>query len=332
MHEQSHKHQRRRRIRRRLSVTLLVLGVIAALSINAPSVFEIAYRLRDTQTVAQLPEFDLPGRGERLLVLAPHPDDETLCCAGIMQAALERGASVSVIWLTSGDGFTWDALLLEHRLVANPSSMIELGKRRLLEARAASKILGVAASNKFFLGYPDGGLKFMLEHHDTPFRSRYTKLERVPYSGVVSPNAAHTGANLEHDLETVIDLVKPTLVLAPSALDAHPDHRATGQFALRVLERRGQSALLRYWIIHGGFEWPLPKGWHTDLPLAPPPRGYDLPWQRVSLTPTQIAVKVRATRAYSSQVLALGRFLASFSRTNELLSTQTQTTHEHITR
>lgn len=233
----------------------------------------------------------------------------------LRQKLLEQRASQTVA-----------AGLLEHRLVTSPSGMIELGKRRMLEARAASEILGVAESNKFFFGLPDGGLKFMLEHPDTPFRSRYTKLERVPYSGVVSPNAAHTGANLERDLETVLDLVKPTLVLAPSVLDAHPDHRATGLFAQRILERRGESSLLRYWIIHGGLEWPLPKGWHTDLPLAPPPRGYNLPWQRVSLSPTQIAIKVRATRAYSSQVLALGRFLAAFSRTNELLSTQTRTT------
>ena len=321
-HQQQHKHQRRRRIRRRFSVTLLALSLVAALAINAPSGLELAYRLRDSQAVARLPEFRLPGRGERVLVLAPHPDDETLCCAGFVQAALGRGAGVSVVWFTSGDGFTWDALLLERRLVATPGGMIELGKRRMREARTASGVLGIAASQRYFLGYPDGGLNALLEHRDTVFRSRYTRLERVPYPGVVSPNAAHTGANLERDLETVLDLVRPTLVLAPSLQDAHPDHHAVAEFALRVLERRGEDSRLRFWIVHGGLEWPLPKGWHTDLPLAPPPRGASVPWQKVSLNPTQVATKVRATRAYSSQVLALGRFLASFSRTNELLSSQ----------
>ena len=315
-----HKPHRRWRKRERLSVTMTVLSLLAVLSINAPGLLETGYRSQ-VQAVSRLPEFSLPGRGERMLVISPHPDDETLCCAGTIQRALERGASVSVVWLTSGDGFTWDAIVLERQLIPNPIDMVQLGQRRMLEARAASTTLGVPKSNLYFLGYPDGGLRQMLEHPEIPLRSRYTKLVRVPYPGVVTQNALQTGTNLERDLERVIDLVKPTLVLAPSVLDAHPDHRATGELTRQILQDRGQTAILRSWIVHGGFEWPLPKSWHTDLPLVPSPRGRNLPWQRVSLTPEQVQVKVRATRAYASQVIALGRFMAAFSRTNELLST-----------
>ena len=160
----------------------------------------------------------------------------------------------------------------------------------------------------------------MITQPDTPFKSRYTRLDRIPYAGVQTPNAAHTGSNLEHDLEQIITSTNPTMVLAPAPLDAHPDHKATGELVQRILEKRGQSQKLRYWIIHGGIEWPLPKGWHTNLPLAPPPRGYNLPWQRVTLRPEHVQTKARATRAHSSQLTALGRYLASFSRTNELLS------------
>jgi LmbE family N-acetylglucosaminyl deacetylase len=317
----THKPHRRWRKRERLSVTLTVLTLLAVLSINAPGLLEAGYRSQ-VRAVARLSEFSLPGRGDRVLVISPHPDDETLCCAGTIQRALERGASVSVVWLTSGDGFTWDAIVLERQLIPNPIDMVKLGQRRMLEARAASATLGVPKANLYFLGYPDGGLRKMLEHPETPFRSRYTKLVRVPYSGVVTANALQTGTNLERDLERVIDQVKPTLVLAPSVSDAHPDHRATGELTLRILARRGDAATLRSWIIHGGLEWPLPKSWHTDLPLVPSPRGRNLPWQRVSLTPEQVQRKVRATRAYTSQVIALGRFMAAFSRTNELLSAQ----------
>ncbi len=317
----TYKPHRNWRKRTRFLVTMIVLTLVAVLSINAPGLLETGYRSQ-VQAVARLPEFSLPGRGDSVLVISPHPDDETLCCAGTIQRALERGASVSVVWLTSGDGFTWDAIVLERQLILNPIDMVKLGERRMLEARTAGATLGVLKANLYFFGYPDGGLRKMLEHPETLFRSRYTKLVRIPYSGVVSQNAAHTGTNFERDLEHVIDLVKPTMVLAPSVLDAHPDHRATAGLTQRILQRRGETAILRSWIIHGGLEWPLPKSWHTDLPLVPSPRGRNLPWQRVSLTPDQVQVKVRATRAYASQVIALGRFMAAFSRTNELLSAQ----------
>jgi LmbE family N-acetylglucosaminyl deacetylase len=318
-HQLARQH-RHKRIRRRLWTTLAALSITAIIAINAPSIFELIYRLRDTQIVTQLPEFPSFKPGEHVLVIAPHPDDETLCCAGAIQNALEHGANVSIAWITNGDGFTWGAILLERRLIPKAQGMIELGERRMQEARNASKILGIPERNQYFLGYPDGGLRQMLKEPNTPFKSRYTRLERIPYAGVITPNAAHTGTNLEHDLEHILETTQPTMILVPSPLDAHPDHNTTGELVRQMLEKRGETNKLRYWIIHGGIEWPLPKGWHTDLPLAPPPRGYNLPWQRITLTPKQIQRKAQTTRAYSSQLTALGRYLASFSRTNELLS------------
>ena len=40
---------------------------------------------------------DLCGNCTELLVLAPHPDDETLACGGVMQAALAAGVPSAVI-------------------------------------------------------------------------------------------------------------------------------------------------------------------------------------------------------------------------------------------
>ena len=44
-------------------------------------------------------------RGERLLVLAPHPDDETLGAGGLIQRVLARGGTVRVVLVTAGDGY-----------------------------------------------------------------------------------------------------------------------------------------------------------------------------------------------------------------------------------
>ena len=43
--------------------------------------------------------------GERLLVIAPHPDDETLGAGGLIQRVLERGGTVRVVLVTAGDGY-----------------------------------------------------------------------------------------------------------------------------------------------------------------------------------------------------------------------------------
>src|SRR5262252_9174548 len=101
------------------------------------------------------------GAGTSLLVISPHPDDETLCCAGVIQRVVHAGGRVAVVWITSGDAALWDLLLIERSL--RSAAALDLGARRMREARAASAALGVAPGGQLFLGYPDGGLATLLE-------------------------------------------------------------------------------------------------------------------------------------------------------------------------
>src|SRR5262245_52083561 len=50
----------------------------------------------------------------RLLVVAPHPDDEVLAAGGLMQHVLAAGGQVRVVYLTNGDGYR-DGVRLEER-------------------------------------------------------------------------------------------------------------------------------------------------------------------------------------------------------------------------
>lgn len=306
----------RRRFKKRYLA--LIVALILFLLINAPGLVAVGYRLWYLPRVAGLPTVVL-GQ-ERLLVLSPHPDDETLCCAGAIQQVLRAGGQAYVAWLTSGDGFEWDVTLTEHTLRPWGRASLELGHRRILEARKAAGILGIPEANLYFLGYPDRGLLPLITDPLRRYRSPLTGMDRVPYPETLSPGAAYTGQNLERDLEGVLDRVKPTLILAPSPQDAHPDHRATGELAIRVLGRRGELKGLRYWIVHGGLEWPLPKGWHPTLPLEPPPRGRGLLWERLDLDPQEVQTKLEATRAHASQMELLSRYMLAFVRQNELLS------------
>ncbi len=295
---------------------LLVALLVAAVVINAPSITAWGYGFYYRLTVNRLPQMTLAG--ERLLVLSPHPDDESLCCAGAIQQVLKRGGEVWVLWFTSGDGFEWDAALMEDTLRPQGRASLELGQRRMGEARLAARRLGVPQDHLIFLGYPDRGLWALLERYPqgTPYRSHLTQVDHVPYAGVLSPGAPYTGEALRRDFRRVLEQVQPTLVLAPSPRDAHVDHRAVGLLA----QQEVTAERLRFWIVHGGPEWPLPKGLHPQLPLEPAPRGKGLPWQRLPLSPEERTVKLEALQAHTSQMQLLAHFMLAFVRQNELFS------------
>jgi LmbE family N-acetylglucosaminyl deacetylase len=84
-------------------------------------------------------------RVSRVLVLSPHPDDESLGCGGTLSSHVADGDSVHVIFLTSG----------EQGGHGRPPE--ETACVRELEARAAAAILGLASIE--FWREPDGALR-----------------------------------------------------------------------------------------------------------------------------------------------------------------------------
>ncbi len=86
-----------------------------------------------------------PPPGERVLVLAPHPDDETFGCGGTIRMLVSQGEKVKVVFLTSGDK--------ADPSNPEPANYIELREK---EAHKALGILGV--TDYEFLRFPDRGL------------------------------------------------------------------------------------------------------------------------------------------------------------------------------
>src|SRR5499433_1490944 len=80
-----------------------------------------------------------PTRPESIVVFAPHPDDEVIGCAGIIQQALARGARVKVIAITSGDGFPAAAAGVAHKPVdqVGPDDFLALSRFRQMQSRTA---------------------------------------------------------------------------------------------------------------------------------------------------------------------------------------------------
>lgn len=257
-----------------------------------------------------------------LLVVSPHPDDETLCCAGAIERVANAGGHVSVVWITSGDGSVLSLLMVEKSLFASPGKVRDLATTRMHEAREATSLLGVPTSQQLFLGYPDGGiLQLLTDNRTTPYHAKFTGDTRVPYANALFPGHPYTGESLEHDFETILDRVRPTLVLAPALDDTHPDHSATGRLVTRALFRRGEMSKLHYWIVHGGEGWPSPRGYMPGIPLEMPATGAGLRLQPFTLTDGEESRELQAVQAYHTQMKVMAPFLLAFVRTSELFST-----------
>jgi LmbE family N-acetylglucosaminyl deacetylase len=270
------------------------------------------------ESIGSLPPIDSTTS---LLVVSPHPDDETLCCAGAIRRVLDAGGRVSVVWMTSGDGSELSMLIAEKSLLKPRDKVRDLANRRMQEARNATGLLGVNRAQQFFLGYPDGGLTHLLtDHRSDPWHARFTGETQVPYPDTVFPGHPYTGESLERDFSALLDRLQPTLILAPSPKDSHPDHAASGLVTIHALTRRGELPRARYWIVHGAEGWPSPRGYVPGIPLNTRPLGIGPAPAPFALTDTEVANKLQAVNAYHTQMQFMAPFLLAFVRTTELYS------------
>jgi LmbE family N-acetylglucosaminyl deacetylase len=82
-----------------------------------------------------------------VVILAPHPDDETLGCGGLIARRISEGRRVVVVVITDGR-----ALLRRFGIAANPSEA-EVSAMRKDETRRSVEILGGNASEIRFLDF-----------------------------------------------------------------------------------------------------------------------------------------------------------------------------------
>lgn len=99
---------------------------------------------------------------DKVLIVAPHPDDEVLGCSGLIQRLLNEGKQVDVAILSGGGK--------SHAGCCEIDESTLIGSRRNL-SRKAVEILGLPLENLHFLDYPDGSIVF-----DCPETDRLKKL------------------------------------------------------------------------------------------------------------------------------------------------------------
>lgn len=140
-----------------------------------------------------------PG-AEKILVLAPHMDDETIGCGGTLALHAQRGAQITVVFLTDGRNGSGDVnILYGEERERKQRALVEL---RTTEARAALQRLGI--DRMICLDAEDGAL---------------AKCEWAA-----------------EKLRDVLSNQRPEIVYLPFYLEEHPDHRAVSRILLDAVE------------------------------------------------------------------------------------------------
>jgi LmbE family N-acetylglucosaminyl deacetylase len=161
------------------------------------------------------------------MVIAAHPDDESLACSVVLQRAVRAGADTRVIYVTDGENNPWPQRFIERKWRLTERDRKHWGKMRRAEAIAALDVLGVDVRRASFLELPDQRLTELLVSNARPV------LER---------------------LAEIIEDWSPTDLFIPSVFDIHPDHSALGVL-LRLLahDRFYGEAGVSIWsyLVHG---------------------------------------------------------------------------------
>jgi LmbE family N-acetylglucosaminyl deacetylase len=294
---------------------LALLLALAARGAAAPNTFQMQ---------------PLPLEGvRRLLVLAPHCDDETLGCAGLIQQVLKRGAEARVVLATNGDGFLFATMEEFRRVYPSHGDFRRMGEIRQQESLAALALLGVAGERVSFLGYPDRGSPALWNLHwsnSDPYRSPYSGDDRSSYALTYNPRSVYAGEDYLADLQSVLAEFLPDLVVLPHPNDVHPDHWGLslfGRLAVALQERAlpdYRPAVYAY-LVHR-HDFPEPGGLLPEAGLVPPRALRDvdprLHWLRLDLSPEEVRRKQEAVFAYRSQIPLLRGLLERFVRRNEL--------------
>jgi LmbE family N-acetylglucosaminyl deacetylase len=270
--------------------------------------------------IPPIPEFT---KEDRVLILAPHPDDETLGCGGVIQQARDAGARVKVVCYTNGDHNELAFIVYEKRFTFRTGEFLYMGEVRRSETVKAMSSLGLPGQDIVFLGYPDFGTLAILTQYwqsPKPYRSLMTRISKVAYSDTLSPGALYIGENILKDLKAAINNFQPTKIFVSHPADTNRDHQSLYLFtriSLWDLEGKIIQPEIYPYLIHV-LGWPKPRGHHLELLLKPPAQLSGISWKQLILSDKQAKVKQGLVDFYKSEIECNPPYLYSYARKNEL--------------
>lgn len=146
---------------------------------------------------------------DRILVLAPHSDDETLGCGALLASLARAKHYVQIAYFTDSAGS-------DRR---DPVGAATIATVRRMEATQAMNSIGIAANSLHWLGAPDGRLKDLTADERAHWRQRLAGLlTQVQPAAVLLPSR-HDGSSEHEAMFHLVAAVVPELPLAPRVLE-----------------------------------------------------------------------------------------------------------------
>jgi LmbE family N-acetylglucosaminyl deacetylase len=307
----------------RISKKLVILGVLGIALLGSLIYLVSEYEETHLSTILH-PAQEIKST-DRILVFAPHPDDESLGAGGLIARAVEKNATVMVVIVTDGSSSHTTSGYSKFKTNLNITGNISLPELRRNETLNALKNLGVSEKNVIFLGYPDVGLGPLFEiywDYNNTYRSAndFNKLNYSAYSFSYEKNAPYAGANVVKNMQTIIKDFKPTIVVYPDDGDDHPDHWATSAFVRYSLMGLNYNGAEYTYLVHKGLEWPNPGIYLPNSRLNPPYGllSTDANWTYFNINSKEENEKEKAILSHKSQVGINNSYFKSFIRTNDL--------------
>ena len=308
----------RRRALPSISVTLVV--AVVGLAVAAGSFVA----LRPKVGVAS--GLEAHELGDRVLVIVPHPDDETLGAGGTIHALARSGVQVRVVIVTAGDAYRRAAQHLKKgRLDA--AVYRDLGDVRHDEVLHAASKLGLSPSDVICLGFADGSTNTLWNHawDEGHLHVGRNGARHVPYSWAYRPGEPLCGEELSSDLVQIVKDFRPTTVIGPDADETHHDHWATAAFVTYALDEAGYEGRRLTFVVHfPAYPAPLLRLPKSTLTTPGGLAGIGLTWHELALDPADESAKEAAIDTYRSQCAMpdLALFMRAFVRKDELFASR----------
>ncbi|GAA0081062.1 PIG-L family deacetylase [Clostridium sporogenes] len=266
---------------------------------------------------------EAPGKAGKVIVFAPHNDDEVLGAGGFIKRTLENGGKVKVVLMTNGDGFKAAVQFDCLNFKPNPKDYIKFAYQRQKESISALEKLGLLENDIVFLGYPDGGMRALWEKYwnkTKSYTSKSTQSNKTPYNNSFTRVSSYCGESVVSDISKIIEEYRPIELVYPHPNDRHPDHWTTDAFikyTLAILNYKPKKELL--YLVHRG-DWPTQMKREPNMYLVPPLKliGTGTKWYAFDLNSDDISEKTKAIHTYRTQIKILKPLLTTFERKNEL--------------
>jgi len=147
---------------------------------------------------------------DRILILSPHPDDEIIGCAGLIQKLLKHKKEVYVLMVTGGEA-AWSASMIDSD---------ELIAKRIELMFSAAEILKMSTDNYICLRWSDKKLNETVNNQEK-----------------------------HYELIRVIDSIKPSAILIPHPFETSKDHQALNKTLSNSLKiSDSKYKILYYWV------------------------------------------------------------------------------------